>query len=101
MTLLISELLGAENEFVYMIPGEGALSKELDRRKIPYHMLGDQSMPAGVKGKSVIFRYAGLSLNAIAKALRIIAKEKPDLIMLRAPLHCLGLQFAALFQTNL
>ena len=85
MTLLISELLGAENEFVYMIPGEGALSKELDRRKIQYHMLGDQSMPAGVKGKSVIFRYAGLSLNAIAKALRIIAKEKPDLIYAPGP----------------
>lgn len=85
MTLLISELLGAENEFVYMIPGEGALSKELDRRKIQYHMLGDQSMPTGVKGKSVIFRYAGLSLNAIAKALRIIAKEKPDLIYAPGP----------------
>lgn len=85
MTLLVSELLNEEADFVYMIPGKGALSKELDRRQISYHMLGDQSMPAGVKGKSVIIRYAMLSVNAILKAIRIILKEKPDLIYAPGP----------------
>lgn len=85
MTLLVSELLKQEMDFVYLIPGKGALSEELDRRNIPYYMLGDQSMPAGVKGRSVIFRYAGLSVNAIFKAVRIILKERPELIYAPGP----------------
>ena len=85
MTLLVSELLKHEANFVYLIPGKGALSEELDRRNIPYYMLGDQSMPAGVKGKSVIIRYACLSASAISKAVRIILKEKPNLIYAPGP----------------
>lgn len=85
MTLLVSELLKEKAEFVYMIPATGALSKELEKKAISYHMLGDQSMPAGVKGKSVIFRYAKLSVNAILKAVRIIHKEKPDIIYAPGP----------------
>lgn len=85
MTLLVSELLKDEANFIYLIPDKGALSEELDRRHIPYYILGDQSMPAGVKGKSVIIRYAGLSASAISKAVRIILKEKPNWIYAPGP----------------
>ena len=42
-------------------------------------------MPAGIKGKSVAFRYAGLSINAISKTFWIILKEKPDIIYAPGP----------------
>jgi glycosyltransferase involved in cell wall biosynthesis len=85
MTLTIMDLLKNDYEFHCLIPSKGALSNELDSMGIPYTLLGDQTMPTGIKGKKVIFRYAWLSIKAISKALGVIAKHKPDLIYAPGP----------------
>ncbi len=85
MTLQVIDLLKDEYEFLCLIPAKGLLSDALDERKIPYICLGDQSMPTGVKGKSIIFRYAGLSVRCIFKSLSVIRKHKPDILYAPGP----------------
>lgn len=85
MTLLVTDLLKDECDFHCLIPTEGALSEELEKRNIGYTLLGDQTMPTGVKGKSVIFRYAWLSLKAVIKGLFAVIKHKPEIIYAPGP----------------
>lgn len=85
MTLMVTDLLKDEYDFHYLIPTKGALSEELEKRKITYTLLGDQTMPMGVKGKSVIFRYAWLSLKAVIKGLFVVIKQKPEIIYAPGP----------------
>ncbi len=85
MTLQVMDLLKDEYEFICLIPDKGLLSDALDERGIPYVLLGDQSMPTGVKGKSVIFRYAALSLKCVWKSLAAIRKHKPDILYAPGP----------------
>ncbi len=85
MTLTIMDMLKDEYCFHCLIPEKGALSDELNSRSIPYTLLGNQTMPTGIKGKSVVFRYAWLSLKAIVKALKVIRKVKPDIIYAPGP----------------
>ena len=85
MTLMVMDLLKDDYDFHCLIPTKGALSEELEKRNITYTLLGDQSMPTGVKGKSVIFRYAWLSLKAVVKGLFAVIKEKPQTIYAPGP----------------
>ena len=85
MTLLVMDLLKDEYEFHCLIPTNGALSEELEKRGIGYTLLGDQTMPTGVKGKAVIFRYAWLSLKAVIKGFFAAIKEKPEIIYAPGP----------------
>ena len=85
MTLMVMDLLKDDYDFHCLIPTKGALSEELEKRNITYTLLGDQSMPTGVKGKSVIFRYAWLSLKAVIKGLISVAKQKPEIIYAPGP----------------
>ena len=85
MTLKVMDLLSEQYDFHCLIPTEGALAEELKKRNITYTLLGDQSMPTGVKGKSVIFRYFGLSIKAIAKGLSAVRRERVDMIYAPGP----------------
>ena len=85
MTLTIMDLLRDEYDFCCLIPGEGRMSEELNSRGIPYIIIGDQSLPTGVKGKSVIFRYAAMSIRCIWRSLRAIRKYKPDILYAPGP----------------
>lgn len=85
MTLTVLDMLKDEYIFYCLIPNKGALSSELDARGISYTLMGDQTMPTGVKGKSVIFRYGWLSIKAVFKALKVIRHETPDIIYAPGP----------------
>ena len=85
MTLTVMDLMKNKYEFHCLIPRIGAFSAALDVRGIPYTLLGDQTMPTGVKDKKVIFRYAWLSMKAISGALCAIAKFRPDIIYTPGP----------------
>ena len=85
MTLTVMDLLKEDYEFHCLIPGEGVLSEELKKRGIPYTLMGDQTMPAGVKGKHVYFQYAWLSLKNIVGSIWQICRVKPDILYAPGP----------------
>lgn len=63
MTLTVMDMLSDKFEFCCLIPAEGMMSEELKKRNIPYVLMGDQTLPTGVKGKQVIFRYGWMSVK--------------------------------------
>ncbi|MBR6422309.1 glycosyltransferase [bacterium] len=85
MTLTILDMLSDQYEFCCLIPKEGMLSEELKKRNISYVLMGDQTLPTGVKGKQVIFRYGWMSLKNIWKSWGIIRKYKPDMLYCPGP----------------
>ena len=85
MTLTVMDLLGNDFEFCCLIPEEGKLSDELTKRKIKYIKMGSQSLPTGVKGKKVIFKYGVMSLKNIWKSSMAIIKFKPDVLYAPGP----------------
>lgn len=85
MTLTVLDMLSDQYDFCCLIPAKGMLSEELEKRKIPYVLMGDQTLPTGVKGKQVIFRYGWMSVKNIWKSLRAIRKYKPDLLYCPGP----------------
>lgn len=85
MTLTIMDMLSDRFEFCCLIPAEGMLSEELKKRGIPYILMGDQTLPTGVKGKQVIFRYGWMSLRNVRKSLGAIRKYKPDILYAPGP----------------
>jgi glycosyltransferase involved in cell wall biosynthesis len=85
MTLTIIDMLSDQYDFCCLIPAEGMLSDELRRRSIPYVIMGDQTLPTGVKDKSVIFRYGWMSVKNIYQSIRVIRSYKPDLLYCPGP----------------
>lgn len=85
MTLTVLDMLSDQFEFCCLIPSEGMLSEELKKRNIPYILMGDQTLPTGVKGKQVIFRYGWMSVKNIIKSLNVIRKYKPDMLYCPGP----------------
>lgn len=85
MTLTIMDILMDKFEFCCLIPAEGMMSEELKKRNIQYILMGDQTLPIGVKGKQVIFRYSWMSIKNIYKSLVIIHKYKPDILYAPGP----------------
>ena len=85
MTLTIMDMLAGHYEFCCLIPAKGMLSSELDRRDIPYVLMGDQTLPTGVKGKQVILRYGWMSVKSICRSLQVIWKYKPDILYCPGP----------------
>ena len=85
MTLAIMDLLKENYTFHCLIPQKGPLSQELEKRNIPYTLMGDQSMPSGVKGKRVYVQYAWLSVKNILGSLMAIARFHPDLLYAPGP----------------
>jgi|GEM_PF-409043 len=85
MTLTVMDMLSDKFEFCCLIPAEGMMSEELKRRNIPYVLMGDQTLPTGVKGKQVIFRYGWMSVKNVWKSLGAIRKYKPDILYAPGP----------------
>jgi len=85
MTLTVMDLLREQYDFLCLIPEKGLLSDELDKRKIPYVLLGDMTLPTGIKGKKTVFIYAWMSVKCIARSLRAIRKYKPDILYAPGP----------------
>lgn len=85
MTLTVMDMLSDKFEFICLIPAEGMMSEELKKRNIPYILMGDQTLPTGVKGKQVIFRYGWMSVKNIWKSLGVIRKYKPDILYAPGP----------------
>lgn len=85
MTLTILDMLSDQYDFCCLIPSEGMLSEELKKRNIPYVLMGDQTLPTGVKSKRVIFRYGWMSAKNIGKSLRVIRTYKPDMLYCPGP----------------
>lgn len=85
MTLTVIDMLSEEYEFCCLIPKEGMLSEELRKRNIPYIIMGDQTLPTGVKGKQVIFRYGLMSIKNIWRSLRVIRRYNPDILYAPGP----------------
>lgn len=85
MTLTVMDLLSDTYEFCCLIPSKGLLSDELEKRNIPYYLLGDQTLRTGVKGVSMFFKYGAMSLRSILKSLNVIRKYKPDVLYAPGP----------------
>lgn len=85
MTLTVLDMLKDEYEFCCLIPTEGMLADELKKRGIPYILMGDQTLPTGVKGKQVIFRYGWMSVKNIFKSWKAILTYKPDVLYAPGP----------------
>ena len=85
MTLMVMDMLADQYDFCCLIPGEGMLAEELKKRSISYVLMGDQTLPTGIKGKQVILRYGWMSIKNIIKSLRIIFKYKPDILYCPGP----------------
>ena len=85
MTLTVIDMLSDKFEFCCLIPAEGMMSEELKKRNIPYVLMGDQTLPTGVKGKQVIFRYGWMSVKNVWKSLSVIRKYKPDILYAPGP----------------
>lgn len=85
MTLTVLDMLADQYEFHCLIPTEGLLSDALKKRGIPYTLMGDQSLPTGVKGKKVIFQYGKMSMRSIRKSVRAIKDYHPDILYAPGP----------------
>lgn len=85
MTLTVLDMLSDRYTFCCLIPAEGMLSEELKKRDIPYILMGDQTLPTGVKGKQVVFRYGWMSVKNICKSLKQIRRYKPDMLYCPGP----------------
>lgn len=85
MTLTIMDMLADKYEFCCLIPAKGMMSEELKKRNIPYVLMGDQTLPTGVKGKQVIFKYGLMSVKSVWKSLGVIHKYKPDILYAPGP----------------
>ena len=85
MTLTVMDMLSDKFEFYCLIPAEEMLSEELKKRNIPYTLMGNQTLPTGVKGKQVIFRYGWMSAKNVRKSLSVIRKYNPDILYAPGP----------------
>lgn len=85
MTLTIMDMLADKYEFCCLIPAKGMMSEELKKRNIPYVLMGNQTLPTGVKGKEVILKYGLMSVKSVWKSLGVIRKYKPDILYAPGP----------------
>lgn len=85
MTLCVIDLLKDDFSFYCLLPEKGELAKELDKRGVYYTLMGNQTMPSGTKGKAVVLKYALLSVKAVLCCLKVIVRQKPDLIYAPGP----------------
>jgi len=85
MTLMVMDLLHNQYDFLCLIPAKGLLSDELDKKQIPYILLGDMTLPTGVKGINAYLHYTWMSAKCIVRSLRAIRKYKPDILYAPGP----------------
>lgn len=85
MTLKVADILKNQHELHFLIPENGELSLELEKRNIPYTLMGDQSMPKGNKGIKGLLKFFYLTVKASIKGRKIIKKQKPDILYAPGP----------------
>ena len=87
MSLLVSDMFRetGEYEITWLIPEEGALSESLKEKGYTFFFMGNVDLPAGVKKKSTVFKYARISLSAINTISKLITREKIDIIYAPGP----------------
>ena len=85
MTLKVADVLKNGHELHFLIPQEGKLSEELNKRNIKYTLMGDQSMPKGEKGVKGLLKFAYLTLVASVKGRKAVKKIKPDILYAPGP----------------
>lgn len=85
MTLTVMDLLKDEYSFYCLLPEKGEMADELDKRGIPYTLMGNQTLPIGIKGKKAIFTYAAMSLRSIKRSMKAIRQWKPDVLYAPGP----------------
>ncbi len=85
MTLKVADILKNENELHFLIPEKGELSVALEKRNIPYTLMGDQSMPKGEKGVKGLLKFIYLTFKAFAKGRKIVKVQKPDILYAPGP----------------
>ena len=85
MTLKVADILSGENELHFLSPEKVELSEALENRKIPYTLMGDQSMPKGEKGVKGLLKFVFLTFKAFAKGRKIVKEQKPDFLYAPGP----------------
>lgn len=85
MTLTVIDLLRDKYEFCCLLPAEGRMTEELRARGVEYILIGDQTLPAGVKSRCSVFRYAAMSARCIFRSLCAVRKFKPDILYAPGP----------------
>ena len=85
MTLKVADILKIENELHFLIPVKGELSSALEKRNIPYTLMGDQSMPKGEKGVKGLLKFIYLTFKAFSKGRKAIREQKPDILYAPGP----------------
>lgn len=85
MTLKVADVLNENHELHFLIPEEGELSDELNKRGIPYTLMGDQTMPKGQKGFLGLIKFAYLTLKASFLGRKAVNKIKPDILYAPGP----------------
>lgn len=85
MTLKVTDVLRREHDIHFLIPEKGELSEELEKRNIPYTLMGDQTMPKGEKGIKGLFKFLFLTLSASIKGRKAVKKIKPDILYAPGP----------------
>lgn len=85
MTLKVCDVIKNDHELHFLIPEKGELSDELDKRNIPYTLMGDQTMPKGEKGIKGLIKFAYLTIKAAAKGSKAVRKIKPDILYAPGP----------------
>lgn len=85
MTLKVADILSSNNELHFLVPEKGELSIELDKRNIPYTLMGDQSMPKGTKGVKGLIKFFYLTIVAAIKGRKVVNSLKPDILYAPGP----------------
>lgn len=85
MTLNVVSMLQDTFDFVFVIPKEGSLSKELDKLHVRYYFAGDISLPQGHKKISSIFNYFKVSRKWMSISKETIKNEKPNILYCPGP----------------
>lgn len=85
MTLKVADILSQHHDLHFLIPAEGELSMELDKRNIPYTLMGDQSMPKGTKGVKGLIKFFYLTVVAAIKGRKVVNKLQPDILYAPGP----------------
>ncbi len=85
MTLKVADILKEHHQLHFLIPQEGELSQQLNIRDIPYTLMGDQSMPKGVKGFKGLVKFLYLTVFMSIKGRKAVKVIKPDFLYAAGP----------------
>ena len=86
ISIIVAEALANNFEVEFLIPREGELSSKLFELGIKYEVIGDCTLPIGIKKINAIFKFLYLSFVNISRAVKSIKKRKPDILYVPGPM---------------